>query len=200
MDWVAQGMVSKVKNQGQCGSSWAFAATGAMESKYLMKGESVLLSEQQVLDCSKPYGNYGCNGGWMNATFAYTKDHGLQTDQQYPYVARDQKCSAPEGGKYKISEYVSVSGCAEMEEALNSQPIATAADAMNWSLYKSGIFSNCGNNASHGVLAVGVNNQEGYWLIKNTWGESWGENGYIRLAKGSGNACGICSYPSYPIL
>ena len=103
-------MVSKVKNQGQCGSSWAFAATGAMESKYLMKGESVLLSEQQVLDCSKPYGNYGCNGGWMNATFAYTKDHGLQTNHQYPYGDRDQKCSAPEGGKYEISEYVSVSG------------------------------------------------------------------------------------------
>ena len=133
-----------------------------MESKYLMKGESVLLSEQQVLDCSKSYGNYGCNGGWMNATFAYTKDHGLQTDDEYPYVAKDQKCNAPEGGKYKISNYVSVSGCADMETALNSQPIATAADAMNWYLYKSGIFSNCATNANHGVLVVGINNQEGY--------------------------------------
>ena len=95
---------------------------------------------------------------------------------------------------------MSVSGCADMETALNSQPIATAADAMNWYLYKSGIFSNCATNANHGVLVVGINNQEGYWLVKNTWGTSWGENGYIRLAKGTGNACGICTYPSYPIL
>jgi C1A family cysteine protease len=193
VDWVAAGKVSNVKNQASCGSCWAFSAIGAVESAYLIRGTTVLLSEQQLVDCSGAYGNYGCNGGWMDSAFQYIIDHGITTESAYPYVARNQVCQA-DGGSYRLGGFVDVQGCDNLANALNQQPISVAVDASNWSPYRSGIFSNCATSVNHGVLLVGATSS--YWVIKNSWGNSWGESGYIRLAKG--NTCAICNYPSYP--
>lgn len=196
VDWVAQKKVSPIKNQGMCGSCWAFSATGALQSQLLINNRNELVSEQQLVDCSSSYGNHGCNGGWMDSAFNYIKDHGLKTEAEYPYVAKNQNCAAPDGGSIKISGFVDVPTCTNMENALNSQPISVAVDASRWSLYSSGVFSDCATNVNHGVLLVG--STQDYWKVKNSWGPSWGESGFIRLAKG--NTCAICNYPSYPTL
>lgn len=195
IDWVASGKVSKVKNQGQCGSCWAFSATAAMESAFLIAGQSVLLSEQQLVDCSRAYGNQGCSGGWMDSAFKYVIDHGIANEAEYPYVARNQNCGK-DGGASKISGFVDVPGCENLENALSARPVSVAVDASVWSQYRGGVISSCGTNVNHGVLLVGSN--DGFWKIKNSWGEGWGENGFVRLAKG--NTCAVCSYPSYPTL
>lgn len=195
IDWQAAGMVSKVKNQAQCGSCWAFSATAAMESAYLMKATAVDLSEQQLVDCSHSYGNQGCNGGWMDSAFDYAIDQGLTTTDKYPYVARDQTCKI-EGGSNKVTSYVDVQGCDNLFNTLVGRPVSVAVDASNWSPYRSGVLSTCGINVNHGVLLIGAS--DAYWKIKNSWGTNWGESGFIRIARG--NTCEICSYPSYPIV
>jgi len=193
IDWQAQGKVSGVKNQGQCGSCWAFSATGAMESGLLLAGRNDLLSEQQLVDCSRSYGNQGCSGGWMDSAFQYVIDKGITTQGEYPYVARNQAC-AKDGGAIKIKQFVDVPGCDNLANAVTARPVSVAVDAGQWSAYKGGVMSTCTTNINHGVLVVGYT--DAYWKIKNSWGQSWGENGYIRIARG--NTCAVCSYPSYP--
>lgn len=195
IDWVAAGKVTPVKNQAQCGSCWAFSAVGAIESGLLVNGLGATnLSEQQLVDCSRSYGNQGCNGGWMDSAFQYVRDKGLTTTAAYPYTARDQAC-AIDGGAVKIASFVDVPGCDNVINALSARPISVAVDASNWSPYRSGVFSNCGTAVNHGVLLVGAS--DSFWTIKNSWASSWGESGYIRLARG--NTCAVCSYPSYPL-
>lgn len=193
IDWTADGKVHSVKNQGACGSCWAFSATAALESAYLIAGQNYDLSEQQLVDCSRAYGNQGCSGGWMDSAFQYIIDHGITETIHYPYKAVNQNC-AIDGGSIKMKSFVDVPGCSNLETALSGRPISVAVDASVWSQYRSGVLSSCGGNINHGVLLVGSNDQ--YWKIKNSWGAAWGESGYIRLAKG--NTCAICSYPSYP--
>jgi len=196
IDWTADGKVTPIKNQGQCGSCWAFSATAAQESAIILAtGDTVSLSEQQLVDCSRPYGNQGCNGGWMDSAFEYAKDHGLTTTDKYPYVARDQACKI-DNGSYKVTSYVDVAGCDKLLNALSARPVSVAVDASVWSAYRSGILTNCAKNVNHGVLLVGVS--ESAWKVKNSWGTSWGEAGFIRL--GLGDTCAICDYPSYPIV
>jgi len=195
VDWVAAGKVSDVKNQASCGSCWAFSAVAAIESLYRFSGQTNTFSEQQLVDCSGSYGNMGCNGGWMDSAFEFVRDHGINTDQTYPYTARDGPCKYP-SGSFKISTFIDVPGCDNLANALNQQPVSVAVDASNWSYYRSGIFNNCATGVNHGVLAVGYN--DNYWNIKNSWGNAWGESGYIRLSRG--NTCAVCNYPSYPKL
>lgn len=195
VDWVAQGKVTGVKNQGSCGSCWAFSANGAIESAYLLRGSNLNLSEQQLVDCSTGYGNHGCQGGWMDSAFQYVRDHGLTSTAAYPYAAVNQGCKI-DSGDARISGFVDVPGCDNLANALNQQPISVAVDASNWSGYRSGVFTNCGSSVNHGVLLVA--SSEGYWKIKNSWGNTWGEAGFIRL--GRGNTCAICNYPSYPTI
>ncbi len=197
IDWVEAGMVTPIRNQGQCGSSWAFPATNALESVKLIKQHKTdIYSVQDLLDCSGSYGNYGCNGGLMDSAFEYIRDKGIATEVDYPYKAVNQPCNNSVARKQKLKTYVDVKGCDEMLNALSGRPIATAADASKWAYYKSGILTDCGNNANHGIFLVGASDT--YWKLKNTWGTDWGESGYIRIARG--NTCGICGSPSYPVL
>ena len=187
IDWTTKGMVSPVKNQGSCGSCWAFSAVGVLESWALSKGQTVNLSEQQLVDCSRKYGNEGCNGGFNYQGLAYVKDHGITTSSAYPYTAKTGSCKS-DGGSFKIASVPTVRGCSNIAVAIQSRPIGVSADATNWSRYGSGIFNNCKNNLNHDILLVGMTSS--YYKIKNSWGPSWGENGFIRLAPG--DTCGIC--------
>lgn len=190
VDWVSQGAVTGVKNQGQCGSCWAFSATGVMESVALVKGKgSVNLSEQQLVDCSRPQGNQGCNGGWPSSALNYVKANGITTESAYPYAAKDQACKT-QGGSFRITGFSSLSGCNGLTNGINNSPVSVTVDATNWSPYRSGVFNNCAAGINHAVLLVGV--VGGNWKIKNSWGTGWGEAGYIRLA--TGNTCGVCNY------
>jgi C1A family cysteine protease len=195
IDWVAAGKVTRVKNQASCGSCWAFSATASLESAYLIAGSSTDISEQELVDCSRSYGNQGCNGGWMDSAFEYIRDKGISTTAEYPYTARDQTC-AKKSSTYKLTNFVDVPGCTNLANALAARPVSVAVDASIWSPYRSGILSGCGTAVNHGVLLVGVSDT--FWKIKNSWGTGWGESGFIRIAPG--NTCAVCGYPSYPTL
>lgn len=199
IDWRNKNVITAVKNQGQCGSCWAFAATAAHESYQVRVHNqpiSINLSEQQLVDCStgSPYGNAGCNGGFGMHALEYIKDNGQTVGAEYPYKAVNQPCATPTG-KYRIFGVAEVAGCSEIEQVIQRTPLAVRVDASNWHLYKSGIFDNCATALNHAVFMVG--SSEDAWTIKNSWSATWGENGYIRLKKG--NTCGVCFGPSFPI-
>ncbi len=194
VDWNSQGAVTPVKNQGQCGSCWAFSATGGLEGlSKLAYGTLESFSEQQLVDCSGSYGNQACNGGLMDNAFKFVRDHGIVHEDQYPYKAVKQTCSQ-NSGPFKISGFTDVKTCNDLATAITARPISVAVDASNWSPYKSGVFNNCKTALNHGVTLVGLTDQ--YWHVKNSWGPSWGESGFVRLARG--NTCGICNAASYP--
>jgi len=196
VDWRTKGAVTPVKDQGQCGSCWAFSTTGGLEGFHFLKtGTLTSYSEQQLVDCSGDFGNQGCNGGLMDQAFQYVEKNGITTEDKYQYVAYDESCKTT-SGEYKITQYQDVpQGDANaLVTAVNQQPISVAVDAENWQFYSGGVFSDCSDNLDHGVLLVGYTADA--LLVKNSWGASWGENGYIRLAKG--NTCGIANAASYP--
>lgn len=187
VDWTISGKVSPVKNQGNCGSCWAFSAVATLESFALFKSQVVDLSEQQLVDCSGKYGNQGCNGGFNYQALAYVQSNGITTTVAYAYTAKTGTCRIV-GGGFKIVSVQSAKGCAGIQNAITVRVIGVSADATNWSKYSSGIFNNCGTNLNHDITLVGVSDT--YWKIKNSWGKTWGEQGFIRLA--IGNTCGIC--------
>jgi C1A family cysteine protease len=196
VDWRTKGAVTPIKDQGQCGSCWAFSTTGAIEGFHFLKtGTLTSYSEQQLVDCSTSYGNQGCNGGLMDQAFQFIEASGITTESAYPYLAYDESCQKSTG-EYKISQYQDVpqGDANSLLAAVNKQPIAVAVDAENWQFYSGGVFSDCSDNLDHGVLLVGYDSTA--LIVKNSWGSSWGENGYIRLAKG--NTCGIANAASYP--
>jgi len=212
IDWVSKGAVNTPRNQGSCGSCWSFAATGALEAAwFLATGKLVSLSEQQLLDCSTENG--ACSGGDMDAAFDFLKNQSACTDESYPYKAEGATCQAsnctsgiPQGsvvGYYNVP----VDDTDALMEAVAQQPVAVAieADQSIFQSYNSGILTHaCGDKIDHGVLLVGYGSENGtdYWKIKNSWGPTWGENGYIRLKRGLPRAgeCGIKSRASYPIV
>ncbi|XP_069047746.1 digestive cysteine proteinase 2 [Lepisosteus oculatus] len=213
VDYRTMGYVTRVKDQGFCGSCWAFSTTGAIEGQLFKRtGQLVSLSEQNLLDCSRSYGTYGCNGAWMANAYDYVVKHGLQSEATYPYTSLDnQPCSYDKRKSVvKIKDYKFIP--AGDEQALADAvatigPITVAVDADNPSFmfYNSGIYEepNCdANNLSHAVLLVGYGSEGGkdYWIIKNSWGTGWGENGYMRMIRNNNNACGISSYALYPVL
>jgi len=207
LDWTQKGAVTGVKDQGQCGSCWAFSTTGGVEAAVFLKHSTLTsLSEQQLVDCAGSYGNAGCNGGLMDSAFKYVEAHGLCSEAAYPYTAKDGTCKATSCtmvANTKISTYTDVT---HTENALGAdcdgRPISIAieADQSGFQLYKSGVFSGaCGKNLDHGVLLVGYGTDTGkdYWKVKNSWGTSWGEAGYIRMIRNQ-DECGIANEPSYP--
>jgi C1A family cysteine protease len=131
----------------------------------------------------------------MDSAFDYIIAKGITSTTSYPYVARDQACKI-DGGAWKLTGYIDVQGCDDLQTALATRPLSVAVDASVWSSYRSGVLSNCNKNVNHGVLLIG--STDAYWRIKNSWGTSWGESGFIRLAKG--DTCAICQYPSHPLV
>lgn len=209
IDWLEKGAVTPVKNQGMCGSCWAFSATGAIEgAAFVSSGKLPNLSEQELVDCDHN-GDMGCNGGLMDHAFEWVEQNGgICSTDEYEYKAKQGVCQ-------KCQEVVTVSGFQDvpsrnekaLQAAVAQQPVSVAieADQRAFQFYKSGVFNlTCGTRLDHGVLAVGYgedDNGQKYWKVKNSWGANWGEHGYIRLsreANGPSGQCGIAMVPSYP--
>jgi cathepsin L len=212
VDWSMKGAVTPVKNQLQCGSCWAFSATGSMEGAVFIKtGKLPSLSEQELVDCSTAQGNQGCNGGLMDNAFQYViANSGITSEDQYPYVAMNQDCAST--GKTNVATISSFTDVAQNDEkalavavAMGPTSVAIEADQQCFQFYSGGILtdSSCGTQLDHGVLAVGygVDKDSGtaFWKVKNSWGTGWGMNGYILMGRGI-NECGIATEPSYPVV
>jgi len=199
------GWVPAVRNQGQCGSCWAFATAAVMEINYAKKhgGSPLVLSEQQIVDCDTS--NSGCGGGWPIQAATYAK-RGLMLDADYPYTARAGTCRYV-ASKTKVSTSTTgeISGNVNsMKDAVyNNGAIVVLLNADKMQVYSSGIMdaSNCPARTAHAVVVVGwgVSGSTEYWIVRNSWGSYWGENGYCRIVTGK-NACGIEQWPEYIIV
>lgn len=207
VNWVTAGAVTPVKDQGQCGGCWSFAATGGLEGSWqVASGHLTSLSEQQFLDCDTS--DSGCNGGleYNGWNFFKSKNEGICTESSYPYQARDSTCKysgctlgVPAGAIAGVT-HVSAGSSASLQSALQKQPVSIGiqADQSAFQFYSGGVLTGtCGRNLDHSVLAVGYDTNSQYWLVKNSWGSSWGDNGYIKLTM-SGDECGILDDASYP--
>lgn len=209
IDWVSRGAVTPVKDQGQCGSCWAFSTTGGLEGAYEQThGTLESFSEQELVDCDSV--DSGCGGGLMDYGYQFAQQEGgLCRESDHQYDAADESCK-----KYNCSPvsfsitaindvYQDTTG-SQLKSALNNGPVSVAieADQTVFQYYNGGVLTStsCGTNLDHGVLAVGygTDNYQEYFKVKNSWGGSWGESGYIRM--GTNNICGICQMPSYPTM
>ncbi|VDN00247.1 unnamed protein product, partial [Thelazia callipaeda] len=203
VDWRQRGAVTRVKDQGDCGSCWAFSTIGAMEGQqFLRSGSLTELSEQNILDCSdEKYGNYGCDGGLMMNAFAYVIDNnGVDTEKSYPYLGYQGVCrySNLTRGSSAFGSRLLPYGDEDMMKLAVAVvgPISVAFNANPIIFYNGGVFyeEDCSDWINHGVTAVGYGTDKvklkngttvmmDYWLLKNSWGSDWGENGYLRIAR-----------------
>jgi C1A family cysteine protease len=208
------GVVGPVKNQAKCGSCWSFSTTGPIEEHYAIKyNRSVVLAEQQLVDCSWAYGNNGCNGGLYANGYAYVKQFGLMTNESYPYIANDTKCQYDASKVVvqitgTISAYRSVDG---LKQALMNGPasISLHAGTESFRAYKGGVYNDktCPTDVNHAVQTVGwghdTQSNLDYFIMRNSWGADWGDQGYMKIAV-TNTDLGICGMlyrvPMQPII
>jgi len=207
-DWRQEGAVTQVKNQGQCGSCWAFSTTGGIEGAWALSGQPLTsLSEQMLVDCDT--NDNGCQGGLMPNAFDFLIDNyagQIVTEATYRYVSGRTQQS----GECRKNTHISVGArihsyrnIAQDEDELAAQliahgPVSIAVDATAFQMYSGGVMSYCNNQQlDHGVLAVGVTPD--YWIVKNSWGPQWGESGYIRIQRGV-DECLIAECASIPVV
>jgi len=207
-------VITPIKNQGQCGSCWSFSATGSTEAQHAFTSKTLVgLSEQNLIDCSTSEGNEGCNGGLMDQAFEYIiKNNGIDTEASYPYT-----CSGPNPCKFKVANIgatlvsytdIPTKNEKDLQAAIVADgPVSVAIDAssITFQLYVFGVYYDplCSEtNLDHGVLAVGIGTTtydgEEYYIVKNSWGTSWGMDGWFWMTRNSNNNCGIATAASYP--
>lgn len=212
VDWVKAGGVTEVKNQGACGSCWSFSAVGALEGAYYVKHKKLIsFSEQELVSCDTK--DYGCNGGFMDDAFAWIEQNGgLCSEADYEYTSGkgstgtcEKTCTEVKGSAPKQYNDVKVDSVPSLMSAVAQQPVAIAieADQFAFQFYKGGVLTaKCGTNLDHGVLLVGYGSLDSidYWKVKNSWGATWGMEGYILIERGTEDLCGVLASPSYPVL
>nr|XP_046273345.1 procathepsin L-like [Scatophagus argus] len=213
VDWRKEGLVSPVRNQGLCGSCWAFSSLGALEGQMKKRtGVLVPLSPQNLVDCSMSDGNLGCKGGYITKSYSYIiRNGGVDSENSYPYEHQNGKCrySVPGKAGYCSNFHVLPQGDENTLQSVVASvgPVAVIVNAMlpSFHFYKGGLYNTpfCDPRfLNHAVLVVGYGSHEGqdFWLVKNSWGTAWGEEGYIRIARNRKNLCGIASFAVYPIV
>jgi len=214
VNWLKAGVVTAVKNQGSCGSCWSFSTTGSLEGAYYLKyGTLKSFSEQELVSCDKT--DLGCNGGWMDDAFTWVQQNGgITTEDAYPYTSgttqQSGTCSTSgyvNDAKVAPSSYTDVQAgsVTALMSAVAQQPVSIAiqANQLAFQSYSGGVLTGkCGQRLDHGVLAVGYGTLNGvdYWKVKNSWGPTWGEAGYILIERSSADLCGVLDAASYPSL
>nr|QOV03079.1 cathepsin L8 [Dysdercus peruvianus] len=212
VDWRTKGAVTGIKNQGQCGSCWAFSTTGSVEGQHFLKtGSLVSLSEQNLMDCSYSQGNNGCNGGLMTAAFDYIKSNrGIDTESSYPYQEKSSRncrySNRHVGATIRGYTNIRQGSESDLQSAVaNVGPVSVAINAgmPTFQFYNSGVYFDlfCTQLVlDHGVLVVGYGTDHGHdhWIVKNSWGTTWGQDGYILMSRNRLNNCGIASSAAYP--
>lgn len=217
-DWVKEGVVTGVKDQGQCGSCWAFSATGALESAYAIKNKAMgkdllTFSESELVDCSGEYDNDGCDGGLPTNAFDYIIANKIATEKEYPYKPEDGTCKKKLKDKYGMKSYnkLKSTDVKSLVAAIKVAPVSVGFEVQDdFQDYSSGIYvpedSSCGEALNHGVLAVGYNVEKSasksFFKVKNSWGTGWGEDGFFRMVIGKGKGtCGIANdFDATPVI
>jgi C1A family cysteine protease len=199
VDWRSKNAITPIKNQGSCGSCWAFSATESIESEAFLSGKYSLevLAPQQIVSCDKK--SSGCNGGDPATAFTYIKANGMEKEADYPYTAKDGSCKFNSAKvAVKISGQKTVSGGESgMLTALQGRPLSVCHQTGGWQHYSGGVMTSCSSGGGHCTQMVGYASSGDYWIVKNSWGTSWGNSGYLYLKKGK-DLCGISGHVLYP--